>query len=343
MDDSIYMSYVSIATQMRIIKTVILSVIGCLLVSQPVRGDDYWDEEDDVHPDEKKTNDDVEWDEDDDIHPSEKVTKKANPANDEVEWDEDDDIHPSEKVTKAPSTEAETTDEEWELDDEDDADLTVGDDERPPEEDTSLAEAADASLTDTERKMRMALCFGIARQQFMENEEEMEKALEMIASLQNTDVTQAKELMHVNMIKNCYINFDQEKDIEIFANESVDKDAVKASMARLVAPSPKEEAGKQATLLQRQWDLLRDISKTEQERAQREFGKIDFIGSNMGGFGQLLYFVTVFGAIFGGGYMLVKKLLQTESERGVSRRKKDRRASKESREQSVAEERKKDQ
>ena len=240
-------------------------------------------------------------------------------------------------TVEKPVVLAETAVEES-LDAEDDADLTVADEENLPEvdeaaddefeappeftEDSSLAEEADADLTEAQRKIRMAMCFGVARQKFVESKEEMEKAVEMVKSMHNIEEDQAREMIHVNMIKNCYINFDQEEDLKMFTNAEPDLEQIKQTMDRLVGPSPKEQPGKQSTLADRHWNLIREIVDEERDRQQSEFGKIEVLGSKMSPFNKFLYFVAVFGAIFGGGYVLVKKLMQSEAEKSVRRRSK---------------------
>lgn len=226
--------------------------------------------------------------------------------------------------------------EEETWDAEDDADLTVADDENLPEiddnaddefeappeftEDSSLAEEADADLTESQRKMRMAMCFGVARQKFVESKDEMEKAVEMVKSMHNIEEDQAREMIHVNMIKNCYINLNQEEDLKIFTNAEYDIEQVKETMNRLVGPSKKEQPGKQSTLADRHWNLIREIVEEERNRQQSDVGKIEVLGSKMSPFNKFLYFVAVFGAIFCGGYVLVKKLMQIEAEKAIRRR-----------------------
>ena len=215
-------------------------------------------------------------------------------------------------------------DDGW--DDEDDS-LVVEDPEdeldsdikEPPqmEEDTSLAEKADEHLSEKERKMRMALCIGVARERFLSNEAEMEKTVEMMKAIHNMEIEQAKEIIHINMIKNCYINFDEKVDIPAITAGDKDEEKYKAAVDKLISPPAMEEATKQPTLLSRQWDLIREVVEDERTKQSTLLGgdRVGLIGSKMGAFNKFLYFVSVFAAIFGGGYLLVRKLMQMEADK----------------------------
>ena len=222
---------------------------------------------------------------------------------------------------------------------------SVGDDDEEagasrPVEDSSLAEAADADLTEPEREMRMALCIGIARQKFHDNADMFKQTIETMMEIHKVEENQAAEMVHITMIKHCYINFDQENDIKLLT-EATTKDGVtseswNAVADRVISPPANEVPGTQSTLAARQWDLIRafvEKERTKRDSEKKDSGssstksesgsgkkkesgrslpKLEVIGSQMGAFQKFLYFVAVFGAIFGGGYLLVKKLIQNE-------------------------------
>jgi hypothetical protein len=244
-------------------------------------------------------------------------------ANDEDDgWEEADDH----TVT------VETDEEEAETDPDVDA---------PPayEEDTTLAEQADANLSEQERKTRMGLCIGIAREQFLSSEEEMEKAVEMMKTIHNMESDQAREMIHINMIKNCYLNFKEEEDLPALTKSATEenKEVYQALVGKLVAPPamPESEVRKQPTLLQRQWELIREVVEEERGRQTGPMGgaKIEVLGSNMSAFSKFMYFVSVFAAIFGGGYFLVRKLMELETAKVTKR--KESKTAKKNRESSV--------
>jgi len=208
--------------------------------------------------------------------------------------------------------------------------------EEPPryEEDTTLAERADENLTDSERKMRMAMCIGIARERFMSSEEEMKQAVEMMKTLHQMEEDQAREMIHINMIKNCYLNFNEKEDIPTLTAGENDEEKYKSVVNRLIAPPLVQVEGKQQTLLERQWELIRQVVEDERTRQTAQMGgKIEVIGSKMSGFNKFLYFVSVFAAIFGGGYFLVRKLMALEAEK-MTKKKESKSAKKQQRESS---------
>jgi hypothetical protein len=208
--------------------------------------------------------------------------------------------------------------------------------EEPPryEEDTTLAERADENLTDSERKMRMAMCIGIARERFMSSEEEMKQAVEMMKTLHQMEEDQAREMIHINMIKNCYLNFKENEDIPTLTAGENDEEKYKSVVNRLIAPPLVQVEGKQQTLLERQWELIRQVVEDERTRQTGQMGgKFEVIGSKMSGFNKFLYFVSVFAAIFGGGYFLVRKLMALEAEK-MTKKKESKSAKKQQRESS---------
>jgi hypothetical protein len=230
-------------------------------------------------------------------------------------------------------------------DEEDDLTVTTddfvdSDIEEPPamQEDTSLAEKADEHLSQGERKMRMALCIGVAREKFLENQEEMEKMLEMMKAIHKMEADQAREMIHINMIKNCYINFNEKEDIPAITSGDKDEDKYKETVSRLVAPpTGDDDSLKQHTLLTRQWDLIKEVVEAERSRQSDLLGgdRIGLVGSKMGAFNKLLYFVSVFAVIFGGGYLLVKKLMQLEAEKNSKKTAKKKKSNRDSSVESV--------
>lgn len=206
-------------------------------------------------------------------------------------------------------------------DDEDWSEFETGEDEAAEaagvqmEEDSTLAENADAALSEPERKLRMALCLGLARQKFSQSADEMQQAVDMMTKMREIEEDEAREMIHVMMIKNCYINFNQETDLGVLSEPN--ETAWTELVDRLIAPSPKEQKGKQSTLAPRQWELIRQVvdeEKKQKDKKQKpaEKPRIEVVGSNMGAFSKFIYFISVFGAIFGGGYFLVKRLMETE-------------------------------
>ena len=191
--------------------------------------------------------------------------------------------------------------------------------------DTTLAETVDAELSDSERKIRMTLCIGIARERYKNDKDNLEDAISQMAEAANISKDQAVNELHVNMIKNCYLNLDQEADMSELT--SGDEDKFDEVSARIIAPPAGSEdaTGKPATLLPRQWQLINDIVEAEKNNNDdpyNEFaniGRMELIGSKMSGFQKFLYFVSVFGAVFGGGYLLVKKLIAFELEKNAKR------------------------
>ena len=230
-----------------------------------------------------------------------------------------------------------------EVDDDDDEDWSEFDtvpspeEKEPVREDTTLAEAADADLTESERVMRMTLCIGLVRQKYAEDAEAMKTILESMAKLQEVTEEQAANAIHVNMLKNCYINFDMENDLKELADESKFSEIA----TRIVSPPTDEPEGTTSTLLQRQWELINTVldkeekNKTSEEKGngdktsgekktggKKETGrmpKIEVIGSGMNGFQKFLYFISVFGAVFGSGYLVVKKMIGLEAEKQAKR------------------------
>ena len=190
--------------------------------------------------------------------------------------------------------------------------------------DTTLAETVDANLSEAERKIRMTLCIGIARERYKNDRENLEDVIAQMAKEANISEDQAVNELHVNMIKNCYLNLDQETDMSELT--SGDEDKFDQVSTRVVAP-PSWSGDKPATLLPRQWQLISDIVEAEKNNANNDdpynefanIGRMELIGSKMSGFQKFLYFVSVFGAVFGGGYMLVKKLVAFELEKNAKR------------------------
>lgn len=218
-------------------------------------------------------------------------------------------------------------------DDEDWAGIDVSTDDEAGEpafeEDTSLAESADANLSESERKLRMGICVSVARQKFAQTQEALKPVLDGMKEIHKLDDDQAAEMIHVSMIKNCYINMDQENDLPELIAATGDDEKWGALADRLIAPPAGEQASKQSTLAARHWEYVREYVESEHKnrREDGEFnfssmGKLNVIGSGMSGFQRFLYFVSVFGAIFGSGYLLVKKLIQKEVEKESRKTKK---------------------
>ena len=226
-----------------------------------------------------------------------------------------------------PVVEHEEDDDDWAG-----IDVSTEDEAGEPgtEQDSSLAEAADADLSEPERKMRMGICVSVARQKFARTRDMLKPIMDSMKELHKIDDDQASELIHVSMIKNCYINMDQGKDFPELISSTNDDEKWDEVADRLVAPPAGEEPGKQSTLAARHWEYVREF--VENEKSGREsgedifdfssLGKINVIGSGMGTFQRFLYFVSVFGAIFGSGYLLVNKLIQKEVEKVTRKSKK---------------------
>ena len=201
------------------------------------------------------------------------------------------------------------------------------------EPDSSLVEAADADLSQDERKVRMGVCLSVGRQKFQRAKDMFEPILEQIQEQHKVDESQAIETILISLIKNCYINFNQETDLKDLIASADSEEKFDAISDRLIAPPVGELPGKQSTFASRHWDLIKEIIQKEQEERttgkkkttedeipnfnQKEAPqiKVNLVGSDMTGFQKFIYFVSVFGAIFGGGYLLVKKLIQREVEK----------------------------
>jgi hypothetical protein len=203
--------------------------------------------------------------------------------------------------------------DDLDAEDEEPADWDDLDDEPAPlKTDFSLAESVDAEMSEVERRLRMTVCLGLARQKFQRSPEEMQEGVKRIAEAREMSAEQASELISISMIKNCYINFNAETDLGVLSEQN--ESAWDEAMTRLISPPKGEIPGTSSQLLERQWDLLRQIVEEQDERVKEVAGRIELPGSTMGGFQKFAYFVSVFGAIFGGGYFLVKKLMEAERE-----------------------------
>lgn len=183
-------------------------------------------------------------------------------------------------------------------------------------EDTTLAEAVDMHMDENQRQMRMAICIGIVRQKYADEKADMMKNIEALAKMQGVSEEEMSNMIHMNMIKNCYLNLDQEADIGLLS----DPESFASVSTKIVSPPANEPEGTASTLLSRQWELIRTFLDKEKEqggpgKAKPEITapKIEILGSGMNGFQKFLYFVSVFGAIFGGGYLLVKKMVGLET------------------------------
>jgi hypothetical protein len=205
--------------------------------------------------------------------------------------------------------------------------------------DTTLAEKIDANMTEQERKLRMTLCIGLTREKF--TTDSLFEHTEKIAEITGMPKEQVANNMQLNMVKNCYLNLDVAKDMPELT--SGDSEKFKIVSEKVFAPPVAEETGEddsgtrrsQPTLLQRQWELIRDVIESEAKDADSaddddpysEFtkmdrGRMEVIGSQMTSFQKFLYFVSVFGVVFGGGYLLVKKLIRHEMEKSATRKSK---------------------
>lgn len=223
-------------------------------------------------------------------------------------------------------------DDDWsgiDVETEDDGDSGESDFDSASQEegDTTLAELVDANLSHTEQKVRMTLCIGLARQRYATDMDHLKEAVSQMAESAGITEDQAVNQLHVNMIKNCYLNLDQANDLKELTSGDVEK--FNEISARVVGP-PEEEGDKPSTLLPRQWELIREVVEAEQNKSDdgdndepyKEFanmGRMELIGSKMSGFQKFLYFVSVFGAVFGGGYLLVKRLIAYELEKNTKR------------------------
>jgi len=226
-------------------------------------------------------------------------------------------------------------DEDWsefEVTDDDSGDIDSDSAEEAAsfEGDTTLAETVDEKLSEPERKLRMTICIGVTREKFAIDN--LLEQSEKLAELTGMSKEQVANNMQLNMVKNCYLNFDEKRDfLEL---TSGDPATFKEATSRVLAPpaSEVEAEGKTTTLLKRQWDLIRDVIETEQKASSDKkkddddpysefsnFGRMELIGSKMSSFQKFLYFVSVFGAVFGGGYLLVKKLIGYEIEKNQKR------------------------
>lgn len=200
-----------------------------------------------------------------------------------------------------------------------------------PRIDTSLAEKVDENLSEDAKKLRMTVCLAIARKVYQLNQNELKDTVDSIVASMNVDEAQAVNHLHLSMIQNCYMNMDQEKDLKDLT--SGDHETFVQLSERVIAPPQGYESGEKIpgiTLEQRM--LLHKIVEEEQEKVDKgaeaeedpynEFaniGRMELIGSKMNGFQKFLYFVSVFGAVFGGGYLLVKKLIAHELEKNTKR------------------------
>ncbi len=203
-------------------------------------------------------------------------------------------------------------------DDDDDFDLDLepsaeSDEGTEVKEDTTLAEAADAGLSPVQRSVRMAACIGMVRHRISTKKEEVDKVIDQWKLMRQMTDEQAMDILHVTMLKNCYINLDQEADIKSFTS---DPEEFQSDIAdRVFSPPAGEAPGTQATLLQRQWDLVKDYIETESKFDEaRQMPKIDLPGSSFGPFMKTIYFNTVFSAVFGGIYVMIQRLTKGQEQ-----------------------------
>jgi hypothetical protein len=214
---------------------------------------------------------------------------------------------------------ADDDDEDWSKYEqvEADEDFDSGDlDEAPADyvQDTTLAESVDAELSEDQRQVRMALCIGVVRQKYDIDREEITKRIPSLAKLQGIKEEEVANAIHMNMLSNCYLNLNQDSDLP----ELADSGKFDAAASRVVGPPAGGDDKKSYTLLPRQWELVGKFLEDEKKggnkkKSEPKVAKIEVPGSGMNAFQKFLYFVSVFGAIFGGGYMLIRKMISVDA------------------------------
>jgi hypothetical protein len=127
------------------------------------------------------------------------------------------------------------------------------------------------------------------------------------------------------MIKNCFIKIDQETDIEAISKALNDENtAAWTEIAQRLVSKGSEEDKESLDFAPRHWELIREIVQEERREKSKAAAapKITVIGSGMTNAQKVIYLMVVFGIIFGGGYWLVKKLIQKELDKKTRRGKK---------------------
>lgn len=209
-------------------------------------------------------------------------------------------------------------DDDVDWDDEDEVNALI-------DENSGSEISLDANLSDSDRKVRMSACIDVARSVFAGSKDEIQATIDALKEAYKLEDEKAIEMMHIAMIKNCYINFDQEKDVEAIMKvlKEENSNAWKELSNRLVSkPEDEDESGSE--FAPRHWELIRQIiyEENDQKRKETVAPKIKVVGSDMTSLQKVLYLMVVFGSIFGGGYWLVKKLIKKELDKQNKRGKK---------------------
>jgi hypothetical protein len=188
--------------------------------------------------------------------------------------------------------------------------------------------SVDEDLTEPARKIRMSVCLDVARGIFASSKPQMDESIAQIKEAYSVDEDKAAEMVHVAMIKNCFIKIDQDTDIEAISkalNEE-NTEAWTEIAQRLVSKgaTDSEEGKDSLDFAPRHWELIREILQEERREKSKAAAapKITVIGSGMTNAQKVIYLMVVFGIIFGGGYLLVKKLIQKELDKKTRRGKK---------------------
>jgi len=184
----------------------------------------------------------------------------------------------------------------------------------------------DKNLSEEEKKLRMKTCISLARDVFVQAEERMKNWIDYLMKKESLEEERAVETVHISMIKTCYISMRQDSDIEELKTAEKEGNTHEwiSIASRLVFIPPEDDVQQYGEFAPSHWEMIRQIifEETQQKRKEQAAPKIKVIGSDMNALQKVLYLMLVFGAIFGGGYWLVKKLIQKDLDKQAKRNKK---------------------
>jgi len=213
------------------------------------------------------------------------------------------------------------------------------------EEPQPMAPQFDADWDADRKRPRLKACFVAVNRKVQEPDEAMHEAVKQVSAQHNVDKEQALSFMMTSMIMNCYANIDDQRAQEAMGGQEISGDDIRALIGppdqgqlqmdeshqtllkeiveehRAANPEPVqrnpatgETADERAARLERMKkrregkpvEPKKRSNKTRQAEAATTAAPPLPLGMGLGS--GVLYILAVFGAMFGGVYLFIRKL-----------------------------------
>jgi len=228
-----------------------------------------------------------------------------------------------------------------EIEDLEDLDEAVSDDAEEPQ---PLAPQFDADWEDDRKRPRLKACFVAVNRKVQEPDEAMHEAVKQVSEQHNVDKEQALSFMMTSMIMNCYANIDDQRAQEAASGQEITGDDTRALIGppaegqlqmdenhqrllkeiveehRAANPEPVQRSSatgetpeERAARLERMKRRKEGKPVEPKKRSQKTTQEATTTAApplplGMGLGSGVLYIAAVFGAMFGGVFLFIRKL-----------------------------------